>query len=188
MISIDANILLYSYAASSPFHLPAKRFLEELTEREDVALSEFILTEFYLLLRNPAVLTNPLDAPAAAAVITSYRKHPHWKTLGFPPRSRELHDELWKQSGTRDFARRRIYDTRTALSLLAFGVTDFATLNEKDFQTSVSRKSGIPLPQRQGRPVQKLPCRERRDNQSLRTVSQQGPAHGSIEVAGSLIR
>jgi len=134
MTSIDANILLYSFAVASPFHLPAKRFLGELSDREDVALSEFVLAEFYLLLRNPAVLKNPLDAPAAAAVIASYRKHPRWKTLGFPPRSREFHDELWKLAATRDFARRRIYDTRTALSLTAFGVTDFATLNLKDFQ------------------------------------------------------
>ena len=145
MISIDANILLYSYAVASPFHLPAKRFLEELSDREDVALSEFILTEFYLLMRNPAVLEHPLDAPSAAAVIASYRKHPRWKTLGFPPRSRELHDELWKQAATRDFARRRIYDTRTALSLTTFGVTDFATLNLKDFQNLGFKKVWNPL-------------------------------------------
>lgn len=145
MISIDANILLYSFAVGSPFHLPAKSFLEQLADREDVALSEFILTEFYLLMRNPAVLENPLDAPAAAAVIASYRKHPRWKTLGFPPRSRELHDQLWKQAAIRDFARRRIYDTRTALSLTAFGVTDFATLNLKDFQNLGFKKVWNPL-------------------------------------------
>ena len=145
MISIDANILLYSYAVASPFHLPAKRFLEELSDREDVALSEFILTEFYLLMRNPAVLEHPLDAPTAAAVIASYRKHPRWKTFGFPPRSRELHDALWKQAAARDFARRRIYDTRTALSLTAFGVTDFATLNLKDFQNLGFKKVWNPL-------------------------------------------
>jgi predicted nucleic acid-binding protein len=145
MISIDANILLYSYSADSPFHEAAKSFLEELSSREDVALSEFILTEFYLLLRNPAVLENPLDASAAAAVIASYRKHPRWRTLGFPPRSREFHDELWKQAATRDFARRRIYDTRTALSLTAFGVTDFATLNLKDFQNLGFNKVWNPL-------------------------------------------
>ncbi|NQX00470.1 hypothetical protein HQ447_07400, partial [bacterium] len=58
-ISINANILLYSYAAESPLHLRARSFLGEISIREDVALSEFILTEFYLLLRNPAVLQNP---------------------------------------------------------------------------------------------------------------------------------
>ena len=49
MISIDANILLYSYAAASPFQESAKSFIEELSQREDVALSEFILTEFGIL-------------------------------------------------------------------------------------------------------------------------------------------
>jgi predicted nucleic acid-binding protein len=145
MISIDANILLYSYAEASHFHLLANRFLEELYGREDVALSEFILAEFYLLLRNPAVLQHPLDAATAAAVIASYRKHPRWKTLGFPPRSRDLHDDLWKHAATRDFARRHIYDTRTALSLIAFGVTDFATLNLKDFQDLGFKRVWNPL-------------------------------------------
>lgn len=145
MISIDANILLYSYSVDSPFHAVANRFLIELSQREDVALSEFILTEFYLLLRNPAVLEKPLDAASAASVIHSYRKHPHWKTLGFPPRSRELHDELWSQSAAHHFARRRIFDTRTALSLIAFGVTDFATLNLKDFQDMGFKRVWNPL-------------------------------------------
>lgn len=145
MISIDANILLYSYAAASPFHASATRFLEKLSPKGDVILSEFVLAEFYLLLRNPVVLENPLDAPAATAVITSYRKHPRWKTCGFPPQSREIHDELWKRAGIANFARRRIYDTRTALSLLAFGVTDFATLNLKDFQSFEFKKVWNPL-------------------------------------------
>lgn len=135
MISVDANILLYSYAVASPFHEAARQFLTALAGDDDVILSEFILAEFYLLLRNPAVLEHPLDAPAAAAVIASYRRHPCWKTCGFPPHSRDIHDALWKHAGEPDFARRRIYDTRTALSLIAFGVTDFATLNLKDFQS-----------------------------------------------------
>ena len=134
MISIDANILLYSFSEGSPYHAAAKAFLEAHSDRGDVALSEFILTEFYLHLRNPAVLQNPLGAKEAVKVIESYRKHPTWQTVGFPPRSRDLHDQLWKHAGSRDFARRRIYDTRAALSLIAFGVTEFATLNGKDFQ------------------------------------------------------
>lgn len=145
MISIDANILFYSYTESSPFHAAAKSFLLDLSHREDVALSEFILAEFYLLLRNPAVLEKPLDAVSAVAVIDRYRRHPRWKTLGYPPRSRELHDELWIHASGQNFARRRIYDVRTALSLIAFGVTEFATLNLKDFQDLGFKKVWNPL-------------------------------------------
>jgi uncharacterized protein len=134
MLSVDANLLLYSYSEASPQHDAARLFIESLSPREDVALSEFVLTEFYLLLRNPAVLTDPLTAPEAVGVIQSYRQHPRWKVIGFPPTSRELHADLWQRAAEPTFARRRIYDTRTALSLRAFGVTDFATANERDFQ------------------------------------------------------
>lgn len=145
MISLDANILLYSFCPDSPAHVGARSFLEECSGRDDVALSEFVLAEFYLHLRNPAVLQNPLPAPDAAEVIRSYRLHPRWKTLGFPPRSREFHDLLWQRAGKKDFARRRIYDARIALSLTAFGVTDFATLNLKDFQGFGFRRVWNPL-------------------------------------------
>lgn len=134
MLSVDANLLLYSYSEASPHHAAARQFIESLSAREDVALSEFILTELYLLLRNPAVLVHPLTASEAVAVIQAYRQHPRWKIAGFPPTSRELHTDLWQRAAEPRFARRRIYDTRTALSLRAFGVTEFATANGKDFE------------------------------------------------------
>jgi len=134
MLSIDANLLLYCYSEACPQHARARPFIESLSGREEVALSEFVLTEFYLLLRNPAVLATPLTAPEAVAVIQSYRQHPRWKVLGFPPTSRELHTDLWQRAAAPGLARRRIYDTRTALALRAFGVTDFATANVKDFE------------------------------------------------------
>lgn len=134
MLSIDANLLLFSYSEASPHHDRARQFIESLSGRDGVALSEFVLTEFYLLLRNPAVLARPLTAPEAVAVIQSYRRHPRWKVLGFPPTSRELHADLWQRAAAPGIARRRIYDTRTALALRAFGVTEFATANVKDFE------------------------------------------------------
>lgn len=134
MVSIDANLLLYCYSEASPHHTEARRFIETASAREDVVLSEFVLTEFYLLLRNLAVLAEPLSAPAAVAVIQSYRRHPRWKIVGFPPTSREVHANLWNHAAVPGFARRRIYDIRTALCLRAFGVTEFATANVKDFE------------------------------------------------------
>lgn len=134
MLSIDTNLLLYAYSEAAPEHDRALAFLTSLSASENVALSEFVLAEFYLLLRNPAVLKKPLSAPEAVQVIQSYRRHPRWKVLGFPPTSRELHAELWQQAALPGIARRRIYDARTALCLRAFGVTEFATANVKDFE------------------------------------------------------
>ena len=134
MISVDTNILLFSYCETSPYHAGAKAFLISLADREDVALSEFVLSEFYLLLRNPAVFEEPLNPSEAVEVIQSYRFHPRWQIVGFPPRSRDIHSEIWKQAATPHFARRRIYDVRTALCLQTFGVKEFATANVKDFE------------------------------------------------------
>lgn len=135
MISVDANLLLYAFSAASPHHARAHAFLLELTGRgHDVALSEFVLTEFYLHLRNPAVLEHPLNAAEAVAIVQEYRRHPVWKVLGFPPGSRRIHEALWRAAAQDGFARRRIYDLRMALALQSFGVTEFATANVKDFR------------------------------------------------------
>jgi uncharacterized protein len=134
MISIDANLLLYSFCEAAPHHAKARAFVMSLARRDDVALSEFVLSEVYLHLRNPAVLEEPLSPAKAVAVIQSYRQHPRWRILGFPPRSREIHGTLWKAAAVSGFPRRRIYDLRTALCLQAFGVTEFATANVKDFK------------------------------------------------------
>jgi toxin-antitoxin system PIN domain toxin len=134
MISIDTNILFYAYNSDSPPHQAAYKWLESIQNREDVAISEFILVEFYCLLRNPSVLKNPLSAEAAVGVIQEYRQHPKWRIVGFPLESRNIHTQLWKYADDPGFAFRKIYDSRTALTLLHHGVTEFATRNIKDFR------------------------------------------------------
>ena len=134
MTSLDANLLLYCYSEASPFHEKSKDFVESMTAHTDVAVSEFVLVEFYTLLRNPAVLAKPLGAAEAVEVVQAYRHHPHWMLLGFDPDSVGLHDALWPLVSQKSFARRRIYDARLALCLLRQGVTAFATANVKDFE------------------------------------------------------
>jgi toxin-antitoxin system PIN domain toxin len=134
MISFDANLLLYALNTASPFHSPARAFLESLASREDVGVSELVLVEFYTLLRNPVVLTAPLAPSEAVTVIETYRRHPRWALLGFAADSVALHHALWRLATRVDFARRRIYDARLALTLRQQGITEFATAKVKDFQ------------------------------------------------------
>jgi uncharacterized protein len=145
MISIDSNLLLYSYSEASPLHGRAHRFVESLAAVDDVAISELVLVEFYTLLRNPAVLVKPLDAAEAVGVIQTYRHHPYWMVLGFDPEGVGLHDELWRLAAESGFARRRVYDARLGLSLRRQGVTDFATANVKDFEGLGFRRVWNPL-------------------------------------------
>lgn len=134
MISLDANLLLYCYSQASPFHHRALEFIEQLAGRDDVAVSELVLVEFYTLLRNPAVLVHPLAGPEAVDVVQSYRRHPRWALVGFDPDSVGLHEELWALAAQKSFARRRIYDARLALALRRHGVREFATANVQDFE------------------------------------------------------
>ena len=145
MLSIDANLLLYAFNNASPWHDDARDWLTSIQRDEDVAISEFILAEFYGLLRNPAVLKHPLPADEAVEVIQTYRTHPRWRLIGFPTESRPLHDTLWKKARAASFAFRKLYDTRSALTMTAQGVTEFATVNVKDFEGLGFRKVWNPL-------------------------------------------
>lgn len=133
MLSIDTNILWHAFNADSPQHRVAYAWLQTVQHLEEVAISEFILAEFYGLLRNPAVLKQPLGASDAATIVQVYRRHPRWRLLGFPSESLPMHEKMWQAASKEGFGFRRLYDVRTALSLLAQGVTEFATANAKDF-------------------------------------------------------
>jgi toxin-antitoxin system PIN domain toxin len=145
MLSIDTNILLHAFNENSPRHQAAFAWITSIQRDEDVAISEFILAEFYSLLRNPAVLKHPLTAEEAVEVIQTYRHHPRWRLIGFPTESRPLHDTLWRKATAKTFAFRRLYDTRSALTLIAQGVTEFATVNVKDFEGVGFRRVWSPI-------------------------------------------
>lgn len=130
MISLDTNILLYARLAGNPYHERAKGFLESLADDDNVAITELVLVEYYLALRNPAIVDPPLGAAAAAAECRYFRGHPRWQLI----ENARVMEEVWQHAATRGFARRRIIDVRLAKTLLAHGVDEFATANKKDFE------------------------------------------------------
>ncbi len=145
MLSIDSNLLLYTLNSASPWHEAAHAWMSSIQGAEDVAISELILAEFYGLLRNPAVLQNPLSAGEAVQVIQAYRSHPRWRLIGFSSESRALHDALWRKASASAFAFRRLYDTRSALTMIAQGVTELATANVRDFDGLGLRRVWNPI-------------------------------------------
>lgn len=135
MLSFDTNLLFYARSEETPEYEKASAWLTELNERNDVVLSELMLVEFYRLLRNPKTSKKPYSPAEAVSVIESFRRHPHWRIVGFSPahREKEIHDKMWNIAAGKQFACRRICDVRLALSLQSFGVTRFATHNKNDF-------------------------------------------------------
>lgn len=145
MISVDTNILLPAVEASNPDHARAAAFLGTLRSESEVAVSELVLIELYGLLRNPLVLPKPVSAREAAGVCESFRRHPRWHLVGLPPDGRAFHDALWSKLHDPRTPRRRIYDLRLGMSLVAQGITEFATVNLKDFEGMGFKKVWNPL-------------------------------------------
>jgi toxin-antitoxin system PIN domain toxin len=130
MISIDTNILAYARIGNSPMHEAAVGFLDNLGASQEVVISELVLMELYLLLRNEKVLSPPLSAPEAVEECNLLRAHPRWQLID----SADVMKEVWPLASVEGFARRRIFDVRLAKTLQAHGVTEFATANTKDFE------------------------------------------------------
>jgi toxin-antitoxin system PIN domain toxin len=130
MLSMDTNVLLYSQVEDSPFCEASIQFLNELSDSPDVVVAELVLVELYGLLRNPAVMTDPLSAPAAVSQCDQFRRHPRWQLVENAPVMRDV----WRDAAAPGFPRRRIFDVRLARTLMAHGVTEFATANVRDFE------------------------------------------------------
>jgi toxin-antitoxin system PIN domain toxin len=130
MISFDTNIVIYALNKTALEHVRAYAFLTELAGEDRVVIAEQTLVEVYLLIRNPSVFPNPYSPAEAAAVCQAYRANPNWKLVECEP----VMAEVWKHAADPGFARRRIIDTRLALTLLRAGVKEFATRNVKDFR------------------------------------------------------
>ena len=130
MLSIDTNVLLYAQNQDCPEHDTAAGFLNECADRDDVAVCELVLVELYQLLRNPAVVTRPLDAPEAADVCQTFRRNRRWALIENAP----VMNDVWVRAAKPGIARWSMLDARLALTLRHHGVDEFATRNTKDFQ------------------------------------------------------
>lgn len=142
MISCDTNILFHAACRRSRHQTRAAEFLLANATNRDFAVCELVLIEFYVLLRNPAVLEIPLSPAEAVEAIQTYRRNRHWRVLDYPG---NLMSGIWRRSVAPDFARRRIFDVRLALTLRHFGVEQFATRNRTDFEGFGFRRLWDPL-------------------------------------------
>jgi hypothetical protein len=75
-------------------------------------------------------MAHPLSAVAARDLVISYWKIPNVMRIENAP----IMDAVWALAGGKNFAHRRIFDARLALTLRHNGVTHLATSNVKDFQ------------------------------------------------------
>ena len=130
MISFDTNIVIYSLHKGMSRHREAYRFLDGLADSKKVVVSEQMLLEVYLLIRNEAIFPKPYSAAEAVSICRTFRENPNWQLV----ECESVMEDVWKHAADFDFPRRRIIDYRLAFTLLKSGVTEFVTSNVKDFE------------------------------------------------------
>lgn len=150
MISFDTNVAFAAMERSHPNYAPAQEFVTSLAARDDVVISEFVLAELYGLLRTRMLTENPLSPAQAVATCQLFRSNARWQLVALPQDSRQFHDRLWEKLAEPNVARRRAYDIRIGLSLIAHGVDEFATANVRDFQDLGFKRVWNPLVDNQG--------------------------------------
>ncbi|MCX6929193.1 MAG: VapC toxin family PIN domain ribonuclease [Verrucomicrobia bacterium] len=147
MISFDTNLLLYSLNQNCAEYTDTRAFFASLpTAPGAVAICELVLIELYVLLRNPAVLSSPLDPSDAVSLIQAFRQHPTWRLIDYPGETANVMDDLWRLAAQPHRGRRIVFDARLALTLRHHGVTEFATRNETHFSGFGFTRLWNPLP------------------------------------------
>ena len=147
MISFDTNLLLYSLNRDCPEYHNARAFFDSLPASTGaVGVCELVLIELYVLLRNPAVLKNPLDAPEAASLVQTFRRHPTWRLIDYPGDTSAVMQEVWRFAAQPNVGRRVVFDARLALTLRHYGVTEFASRNDAHFGGFGFARIWNPLP------------------------------------------
>lgn len=91
--------------------------------------------ELYCLLRNPTVCKKPMSARRAVAVVQGFRSNPRWRVVDMV-QGRGIMERVWKAASGKQYAYRRIFDSRLAYVLLHHGVDSFATRNLSDFRNA----------------------------------------------------
>jgi toxin-antitoxin system PIN domain toxin len=132
MKSLDTNILLYAINKDCPEHEACSDLVRHaLGEPESWIIADQVWFELYRLLRNPAVLSQPLSAPDAAASVAWYRNKSGWVHCAWETSMIGQLEGLWKEDS---FPARRSFDLVLAITLKNNGVKQFYTRNTKDFE------------------------------------------------------
>ncbi|NBC29149.1 MAG: PIN domain-containing protein [Spirochaetes bacterium] len=131
MNSLDTNVLLYATNQDCPEHERARALVSRALAGEGLwIVADQVWFELYRMLRNPALLGQPLSAKAAAETIQWYQDNSGWLRCAWEPGMMDDLRSLWNRDS---FSGRNTFDAVLAVTLKRHGVTKLFTRNKKDF-------------------------------------------------------
>lgn len=130
MTLCDSNILVYAYDSTSPYHLKAKRFLEEKTKiKGEIGITPQVLLEFFGVVTQK--VKQPLNVETASELIKEIANNKNIVCL-YPRQATYLRTlELAKKY---KILGRDIFDAYLVATMLDNGVGLIYTRNLKDFE------------------------------------------------------
>lgn len=140
---IDANLLLYAYDASSPFHSQARPWLEELfSDLEPVWLPWASIHAFLRIGTNPRILENPFSVEEATTIVGEWLEQPTVQVLEPGPRYWPILSELLPAAQARG---NLVMDAHLAALAIEHGATLLST--DRDFTRFAGLRWQNPLKQ-----------------------------------------
>ena len=101
MILPDANLLLYAYDGSSPFHPKAAAWCERIMSGPgQVVLLPVVVFAFVRIATNPRVFSDPLSVTEASAHVRSWLARKHVRLHEMLPEDMERALSLLESAGT----------------------------------------------------------------------------------------
>jgi hypothetical protein len=129
VILLDANVLLYAYDISSPFHERAKNWLEEtLGTHQEVGVALVSLLAFLRVGTSPTVFARPLTVEQAARVVSGWLARPNVGILQPTRRHFEVMGDLARSGKARGAV---LMDAHIAALAVEHGATLFSS--DRDF-------------------------------------------------------
>ena len=121
MILLDANLLIYSYDQTSPFHEAARTWIDgTFGEEDEVALALVSILAFLRIMTNPALFDPAMTVAEAAEIVTEWVSRPNVGVIQPTRGHYELVTELARSGKVRG---PRLMDVHLAALAIEHGAT-----------------------------------------------------------------
>lgn len=143
MNSLDTNVLVYAANADCAEHARARAVVDRmLAEPSAWLVSDQVLWEFYVALRNPRILSKPCGAVKAADMVEFIRSRSGVAHVTYEP---DNFSRVLASLRQPSFPYQRTHDTVLAVTLRHHGVETFYTRNTRDFADAGFRRLVNPI-------------------------------------------
>ena len=130
-ICIDSNILIYAFNAQSQFNAKAEAILEELMRADGFAIADISLIEFYQIITNDKVLSDPISPADSYGIIKDILLN---KKIEVLETNIDILKLTFESAANHNVRKYEIYDHLIANLCKHNNIKQFITANDKDFK------------------------------------------------------